>query len=224
MESVFLSYSFTKPEDRLIVSDVEDLFRSFGVRIITGLNLGGNELTPEIRELIDRSDALVSLATQREQLVSGEWVTHPWILEEFGYAKSIGINAIAILENDVTMGGGLERSEYIPFDRANSAEAMLKLAKTLGVWKEKAGNRLKVRLLPDDLLDDLNLPSIQYQFNSLGSPLGWHDVKPVLEPGGVYVHVNGARDDYLIEVKVFDRDHTKCSRATSQSMPVIVES
>ncbi len=223
MESVFLSYSFSKPEDRLIISDVEDLFRSFGVRTITGLNLGGNQLTDEVRALIDQSDALVALASQREQLASGEWVTHPWVRDEFAYAKSIGKNAIALVEKDVTTGGAYESYERIPFDRNNSAPALLKLAKTLGVWKEKAGNRLKVRLLPDDLLDDLKSPSFQYQFNSLGNSLGWHDVEPVLEPGGIYVHVIGARDDYLIEVKVSDSQHIKRSRATSQTMPVTVE-
>ncbi len=223
LESVFLSYSFSKSEDRVIAAELEDLFRSFGIRTITGLNLGGNQLTDEVKSLIGQSDGLVALASRREQLASERWVTHPWIHDEFGHAKSIGKKAIAIVEEGVSTNGAYESHERILFERSNLAPALLKLAKTLGIWKDKAGNRLKVRLLPDELLEDLQSPSCQYRFISRGISLNWRDVNPVLEPGGIYLHLQGVRDDYLIEVQVSSPNGVRRSRATAQTMPITVE-
>ena len=194
MKSIFLSYSFSKPEDRVIVAEVEDLFRSMGVRTVTGLNLGGGQLTDEVKLKIYETDGLVALASRREQLTSGDWVTHPWVIDEIGHARSIGKNTIALVEDGVTINGAYQSNERIHFDRNDATSAILKLAKTLGIWKEKAGNRLKVRLLPDGILEDLQSPSCQYQFISRGNFLGWNDVTPVLEPGGAYIHLQGVRD------------------------------
>jgi hypothetical protein len=207
LESVFLSYSFSKPEDRLIAAELEDVFRSFGVRTVTGLNLGGNQLTDEVKALIKESDGLVALASRREQLASGDWITHPWIRDEFGYAKSVGKNAIALVEDGVSTNGAYESYERIPFERNNLAPALLKLSKTLGIWKDKAGKRIKVRLLPDELFENMQSPSFQYQFISRG----------------IYLHLQGVRDDYLIEVQVSSPSGVLRSRATAQTMPITVE-
>lgn len=223
MKSIFLSYSFSKPEDRVIVAEVEDLFRSMGVRTVTGLNLGGGQLTDEVKFLIYESDGLVALASRREQLASGGWVTHPWVIDEFSHARSIEKNTIALVEDGVVINGAYQSNERIHFDRNDVTPAILKLAKTLGIWKEKAGTRLKVRLLPDGLLEDMQSPSCQYRFISRGDFLRWNDVKPVLEPGGAYIHLQGVRDDYLIEVRVSSPDGVRSSRATAQSMPITVE-
>lgn len=222
MESIFLSYSFSKPEDRFIVVEIEDLLRSMGIRLITGLNLGGNQLTDEVKSLIKQSDGLIAITSRRDQLASGNWVTHPWVLDEFSHAKSIGVNAIALVENGVSINGAYKSHEHIPFERQELSPALLKLAKTLGIWKEKSGNRLKVRLLPDGLLENLQSPSCQYQFITRGDCLGWNDVKPILEPGGTYIHLDGVRDDYLIEVKVSSPNGVLTSPATAQTMPIIM--
>ena len=103
MESIFLSYSFSKPEDRVIVIELEDLFRSMGVRTVTGLNLGGGQLSDEVKLLINQADGLVALASHREQLTSGDWITHPWVIDEIGHARSIGKNTIALVEDGVTI-------------------------------------------------------------------------------------------------------------------------
>ena len=223
MESVFLSYSFSKPEDRIIVAELEDVFRSFGVRTVTGLNLGGNQLTEEVKSLINASDALVALASRREQLASGDWITHPWIRDEFAYAKALEKHAIVLLEDGVPPNGAYQSYEYIPFERNNLAPALLKLSKTMGIWKDKTGSRLKVRLLPDELFENMQSPSYQYQFISRGNSLGWRAVNPVLEPGGIFLHLEGARDDYLIEVQVSSPTGVHRSRATAQTMPITVE-
>lgn len=223
MESIFLSYSFSTPEDRSIVVEIEELLRSFGIKLETGRNLAGGQLTDEVKSLIRHSDGLIALASRRERVDSGDWITHPWIRDEFGYAKAINKPSIALVEDGVRTNGAYENYERIPFTRDDTSPALLKLAKTLGIWKDKAGNRLKVRLLPDDIVDELESPSYKYQFVSRGDSLGWEDIEPVLEPGGIYLHLQGVRDDYLIEVEVSSRNVVRRSRATAQTMPITVE-
>lgn len=223
MDSIFLSYSFSKPEDLDIVRQVEDLFRSFGIITRTGLNLGGHQLTDKVFSLIDESDALVAIASRREELVGGGWVTHPWIRDEVGHARTKQKSTIVLAEDGVSSGGAYESYERIDFQRDNLDPALLKLAKTVGIWNDEAGNHLKVRLLPDDLLEKMNSPSCEYQFISRGNTLGWNEVKPILEPGGAYLHLKGVRSDYLIEVKVSGQNEIRRSRATAQSMPITVE-
>jgi hypothetical protein len=223
LESIFLSYSFSKPEDRILVVEIEELLRSFGIKLETGLNLGGNQLTDEIKSLIRRADGLIALASRRDRLDSGDWHTHPWIRDEFTFAKASDKNAIALVEDGVTTNGAYESYERIPFNRDDPSPALLKLAKTLGIWKDKAGSRLKVRLLPDDIVDELESPSYKYQFVSRGDSLGWNEIDPVLEPGGIYLHLQGVRDDYLIQIEVSSRNGVRRSRATAQTMPITVE-
>lgn len=224
MDSIFLSYSFSKPEDRLIVMEIDDVFRSLDLRPLTGLNLGGEQLDAEVQNLIRQTDGLVALASRRERKDNGGWTTHDWITGELNFGRFEEKPSVALVEDGVELGGFGQLHEYIPFDRDNLDPAMLKLAKTLGVWKRKAGKRLKIRLLPDALADELPIATFRYQYVFRGDQLGWKDVKPVLEPGGIFVHLSGARDGYLIEVEVDNPQRaSRRSPATAQTTPVQVE-
>jgi len=86
MDSAFISYSFSKHEDRDIVFEIENVFRSFGVRTDNGRDLGGEELTDEVMQKIDNNDCLVALGSRRDQLTSGEWQTHGWIVDEYRWS------------------------------------------------------------------------------------------------------------------------------------------
>ena len=98
MRRVFLSHSFAE-RDRALVTHVESLLRSHALVAITGRNLGGGQLTPEVARLIEGSDAMVALFTQRQNEPPG--VTHPWVLQEFGHARLRGMPAIGMYETGV---------------------------------------------------------------------------------------------------------------------------
>ena len=54
---VFLAYAF-RDQDRDLVADVEALFESHNVRLVTGEQLGGQALTPAVKERILESHGL----------------------------------------------------------------------------------------------------------------------------------------------------------------------
>ncbi|CAG0957683.1 hypothetical protein RHDC4_00497 [Rhodocyclaceae bacterium] len=142
---VFLAHAFRK-EDALLVAEVEKLLRKRHLEIVTGEDLGGGQLTPEVQRRIDASDALIALLTRRVRQEAGGWATHPWVQDELGRARTLGKPAIALVENGIDIGGMYQPHEQIPLDREQSDKALLKLAETLLVWQPSRVRRWPVLL------------------------------------------------------------------------------
>ncbi|MEM7305270.1 MAG: toll/interleukin-1 receptor domain-containing protein [Planctomycetota bacterium] len=221
MRSLFLSYSFSKHEDRLLVSEIEDVVRCHNVVQDNGKHLGGDALTDEIRRRIEEADALVALATRRDQLASGRWTTHPWVRDEFGHARAHDKPAILILETEVDHGGAYAAHEWIELDRASPAAAMLKLSKTIALWRADAGRHLRVQLVAEDL-DGGHLSECRYRFAYRGQYGEWTPGQPILEPGGCFLEINGVREGRLIEVQLLRDGQRWRSRATPQFTPIVL--
>ncbi len=80
-EKIFLGFAF-RNEDRELATNIEVLLASHNIKMITGEHLGGDQLTDAVTERIDQADALIGLLTRREQLASGGWTTHQWVLHK----------------------------------------------------------------------------------------------------------------------------------------------
>ena len=181
---VFLSYSFSKDEDRPLVSEIEDVVRSHGIGLETGRNLGGKALTPELQRRILSCNGLIALASQREQ-VDGKWRTHPWVHDEVQFARANQRPTMVLFETDVEFDAGFyQENEYAKFERTALTPALLKLSKTLGIWLDSFGRPLKVELHPRDVVKDLGAIQCKVRFYDGGTALAWRDVEPVLEEGG----------------------------------------
>ena len=202
---VFLAFSF-RDEDRDLVAQVERLFESHDVRLVTGETLGGQALTPEIKKRIEAADGLVALLTRRDALADGNrFTTHPWVDDEHGHARQVGTPAIALIETGVETGGMYGEDEYIAYDRAAPLDAFLALSATLGVWKRQRGRLLKVQIQPQDLAHDLafrdNGVVCAYRCARAGQRTDWADA-PLLDEGlGVYAYLS-IPDDSLIQLRV----------------------
>lgn len=138
---VFLSQSFAT-DDRDLVRCLERLLSSHDVLVVRGRRLAGNQLTTEIKKLIDGADALVAFMTRRDRI--GEqgrdlWRSSRWIDYEYTHARDQGKQAIALVENGVEDGGPYEGYERIHFERTDMLEAFLALSETLRIWKESIG-------------------------------------------------------------------------------------
>jgi hypothetical protein len=226
MRTIFLAYAFRDP-DRELAAMVERLLASHNLRAVTGEALGGGSVTPEVQARIQKADGLIALLTRRDQLASGGWTTHDWVRDEIGYAR--GLNppkpAIGLREEGVEFGGAWTQNERIDLDRANPAEALLRLSETIGEWKRKAGRLVKVQLLPDNVVSPLvnvNGVTCEYRFVHEGDEVGGADgVKLIGETGGTFIYVRGAQDEYMVKVRIRHPDR-RCwaSLATSQYLPV----
>lgn len=225
MERIFLSFSF-RDQDRELASQAERLLNSHGITVITGRRLGGEALTPAIQQRINECDGLVALLTRRDQLAGGGWTTHNWVRDELTFARDHDKRTIALVEKDVQAEGAFGENERLPFDRDAPLEAFLALSETIGVWKHEAGRRMRVQILPPEFVEWAaalpNEPVCLYRvFDANGQPSEWHEAKAVPEPGGMFAHLRGIRDGYLVQLKVQYNAQTWQSRAMSpQALPL----
>jgi len=82
------------------------------------------------------------------------------------------------------------------------------------------GGRLKVRVLPESIEENHQQATFEYRYVHRGRHLEWNSARAVPEEGGVFLHLTGAREDYLVEVKATVENKILRSPATSQTMPI----
>ena len=208
-----MSHSFDG-EDRELAGYVESLLSSHNIGIVTGRDLAGDRLTAAIRKLIDHhAHGLIALKTRRKRVGDrGEnrWRTSPWIDYEYKYARDQGKQAIAMVEDGVETGEAFENYENyerIDFDRSDPLEALLKLSRTLGIWKENFGILRVVQVRPDKLGREFR-PNCdlkcRYRFLREGVWGQWDEADPIPQPGGgIHLYVWGVQDDEaFIQVEI----------------------
>jgi hypothetical protein len=203
MRKVFLSHSFAD-RDRALVTYVESLLRSHGLIAITGRNLGGGQLTPEVARLIEGTDAMIALFTQRENEPPG--VTHPWVLQEFGHARLRPMPAIGMYETGVPLAAtdaGFERIDYSPPD---ALPAFVRLSETIGEWKRSAGRLLKVMVMPTDVAQSLGARAdrvrCECRFLIQGEDTAWQTARVRREIGGVFVFLRVPDDVEAVQIRM----------------------
>lgn len=223
MEKVFLAFAF-RPEDRDLVANVETLLESYGVMVVTGDRVGGNQITPAVKTRIDDSDGLIALLTRRDQKADGTWTTHDWVKYELQHGRDQGKPAIALVEDGVEISGPYGEHERITLSREKPLDAFLSIAETIGLWKREGGRHLKVQILPEALASSLGSGTsntrCRYRLCYRGTFTAWKEVEPVLEPGGTFLYLQGVCDEHMIQIEVFEQNKSWRSPATSQWMQV----
>lgn len=222
MNKVFLSCSF-REQDRELVTAVEGFLKSLDVQPITGDALGGSVLTSAIMDRIEQCDALIALATPRDRLTKGKFNTHPWVRDELNHARGRKMLAIAVVEKSVDMQGAYQEHERINYDPDQPLPAFIKLAQTVGLWRQQSWRKLRVRLLPDSLSTKLGSATCEYRFTSDGRPTPWREAGLIHEVGGTVAWLNGAQEDSLVELRVSLGGGTWSSRAVPQWIHVKLE-
>jgi len=207
MKTAFLAFAF-RDSDRELANQIEQLLASHDVRVITGERLGGEALTPAVKERIDQSDGLIALLTRRDQIATGGYTTHQWVQDELGYARGNDKRAIALIESGVNVGGAYAPNEYIAFDSTDPLASFLALSDTVGQWKREIGRTIKVRILPPKLAvklgQGMETIKCRYRFYVGGSSTDWKESTPVPEPGGTFVFLEGVHDHHTIQLEIIE--------------------
>jgi hypothetical protein len=207
VNTIFLAFPF-RPEHEQLVRYIDRTVRSHGLLLITGEILGGGGLTPEIQKRIVQSDALVALLT-REQKIEGkdEWLPSEWVLTEYISARGRNQRAIAVVEAGVKVKGAYAEHEHIDLDRTALCETLIRLSETIGIWKLEAGRSLEIRLLPEAAATIASKDTTKCEYR-LVSPAGdataWQVGRARPKPGGVFLVVQGVREDAAIEVRILE--------------------
>src|SRR5882724_12760486 len=207
MKEVFLAFAFND-EDRELANQVEQLVGSHDVMVRTGKSVGGQALTPAVKDLIDKTEGLIALLTRRDKIPNkrNKYTTHPWVRDELNHAREKHKNrTIALGERGVEVGGMYGENEYIPFDRKNSLPAFLQLSETVGRWKREVGRTIEALILPEDLGVKLFQGTIKIRYRlipKIGKAADWEEAEPVTKIGGTIVHLWGVKEEDTIQLEV----------------------
>jgi hypothetical protein len=223
---VFLAFSF-RDEDKILVTNLQRLIESHRVEVITGERLGGEQLTPGVQQRIEECDALVALLTYQKK-PDGTYTTSNWVREELVYARAKNKKAIALVEENVDLGGMFASHEIIPFARESESltESILRLSETIAEWMREVGRHVKVQILPQEIAKQLAHEDggvrCSYRLWLKNKTWGsWFNVTPLAEDDGrTFVWVNNVQDDHLVQIRVELSNEIWSSPATTQWMLV----
>jgi hypothetical protein len=224
MRKVFLSHSFGDP-DRSLVSLVERLIRAHGLVPTFGRNLGGGALSDEVTRLVDEADAVVALLTRRPGDAAN--VTHPWVLQEHGYARMKKKRAIALYEAGVPVQGVDGGFEHIDLDRADAAPALVRLSEVLGDWRARAGRLLKVQVLPEDVARqigrDVESVRLEYRCQVDDEEGRWEAASVRREALGVFAYMRVPDATTMLQLRAIGPGVNAVSPYTPLWMPIRFE-
>jgi hypothetical protein len=198
MQQVFLSFTYNPHPDHVEVTEklrryVSVVIETMELKVVTGEDLGGEQLTDEIKRRIEASDALVALVTPwKDQL--GNKVPPPWVQDEFTYAKAMDKPAIRLLHTDFAAAGMYAAHEYMQVKPDNPTDALIKLMRTLRLWKDGVGRPMDIEITPieaDAHFDTAQVKSCEFQLFMNYKEGPWRPATVWPQPGGMYAHLPG---------------------------------
>ena len=210
MDTIFLSYTYNPHPD--YVDEIEELVKNIKIiaesqelRVVTGFDLGGGALTPEIQQRIEDCDALVALLTPWEDNY-GNPAAPPFVNDEYTFAVNKGKQSIRLLHTLLKNQGMYANQEYIQFDPLHQVDALLKLMRTLALWKKKLGRSHEIQFLPTELVKNLNNAGAnshcEYQLLINRKPSQWKTIDIWPEPGGMVTYIPNVPDGAKLNLKV----------------------
>jgi hypothetical protein len=198
MERIFLSYTynphpdFTQSTDRLQRA-ARVVAEALGLRVVDGVDLGGRAIDVEIERRIDEeADALVAIVTPQAD-PAGNPVAPPYVTDEYQFARSRKKNAIRLIHERLSVSGMGQHDEYIPLRDGDELNAVLKLLRTLALWKRQAGRPMLVEIEPADLGDRYRVDALghvcEYRVLADYAYSGWERATIWPEPGATFAHL-----------------------------------
>jgi hypothetical protein len=209
MQQVFLSYTYNPHPDHL--AEAEELRRrastvieAMDLHVATGEDLGGEVLTNEIRERIDKTDALVALLTPWRD-GQGNKVAPPWVNDEFTYAKAKDKRAFRISHPDYAAAGMYAAHEYTTYSVERMADTLMKLMKTLALWKKEDGRPMEIEIAPDasgQRFEPARVRDCEFQLIRNYEESDWRKSKVIPRPGGLFVYLPGVPDQAELRLRL----------------------
>lgn len=209
MQQVFLSYTFNphpehEAETAALRRRVGMVIESMGLLEVNGEDLAGGGLTPEIARRIKAADALVALITPHNAPGAAK-VAPQWVSDEFAHAKALGRPAIRIIHAELSAGGMYAADEYIPFTAAGGADTLIKLMRTLALWKRQVGRTMQVEIASGGAelpFDAERGHQCEVQLFTNFETSVWQPAQTLREPGALYAFVRGVPEQAKLRLRL----------------------
>jgi hypothetical protein len=209
MQQVFLSFTYSPHPD--YTAETEDLrrrvgmvFESMDLRPVTGEDLGGQGLNPEVKNRIEKADALVALLTPHAD-AAGNVEIPRWVADEFAHARALGKPAIRIVHSKLSAAGMFAGEEFIPHTPGKTVDTLLKLMRTLALWKRQHGRPMEIEIAPTDIglrFDPARGHQCEFQLFQNFEESAWRQAKIWPEPGAIYAYIPGVPDQAKLRLRL----------------------
>jgi hypothetical protein len=208
MKTVFLSFSFSQGQE--LTRAVERLLASQEIGIITGRQLGGEQVDSAVEDKILQADALISLLTKKAKVKRGELPTSQSVLQEYYFARNRKMRAIAVIEDGLKFND-MSNRESIRYQVDKPLETILRVSETIAEWRREMGQELKVQILPSTLAEKLGtndrlICSHRLLEKDISTP--WKDVPAIPEEEGTFVYLRGVRAGHRIQLRVMEQQQS----------------
>lgn len=205
MKTIFLSFSFSQGHE--LTRAVERLLASHNIGIITGRQLGGEQVDTAVENKILEADALISLLTRKAKVKRGEAPYSQPVLQEYYFARNRRMRAIAVIEAGLKFKD-MSNREFIPYEAEKPLETILKISETIAEWRRDLGQELKVQIMPSALAEKLGtneqlICSHRLLEKDISTP--WKDVPVIPEEEGTFVYLRGVRVGHRIQLRVMEQ-------------------
>lgn len=210
MEKIFLSYTYNPhpvhaQETERLVRAARMVIESLGLRVSDGVDLGGRAIDAEIENRILDADALVAVATPQDD-GNGNLITPPYVDDEYKLAKSKGKHAIRILHQALPAKGMGQHEEYILHAGGAELESILKLMRTVSIWKRQEGKPRKLEVDPAPLGGRYSHGAFGHQFEyQLLDGMNYSEWKPATlwyEPGVSFAYLPGVPEQAKVKLRL----------------------
>lgn len=211
MERIFLSYTYNpvdayKQETDDFIKHIKIMIEAMGLRVLDGVDIGGWAIDEEIQKRITTSDALIAVMTPWQD-AHEQIVIPPYVLAEYGIAKEQRKPAIRVIHDSLSVQGMFSNHEYIQHSAASEVQTLLKLMRTIFLWKKKAGKNIQIKIKPSEIGSRYDVHShlhqCHYQLLVDHEQTGWKPAKLWNEPGATFAYIPNVPDESKLQLRLY---------------------
>lgn len=203
--NLFVSYAFND-ENRWIEDLAIPLIRSLGFEVISGQHMEGEIIVESVEARMKECRGCIGFTTRRDQLPSGKFGTHPWVIDELTLARALKLTVIEVREEEVQVLGAANSFVQLRYARDARDKLLVQLAEALAKWPTRI---VRLRIQPPQAGADEFRRFVlrggvlcRYQVQSRGRTIANGDA--VIEPvtAGFFIELEVPRDDVLVQLEI----------------------
>jgi hypothetical protein len=206
MRKIFVAYGYN-PRDKWVEELVFPIIEAFGVEVVTGGEVWGGQIPPEVETRIRESFGLIAFATRRERIRTGSYTTHRWVTDELACAVALARPVIEVRETEVDGQGGIAGDrQRITYDANARDKCLVELTRAIGRWCQ--GLSVSLQLRPQAAVDKIralrNEPGFRcmYTLRQGGQSSGPQPVDLVPFKGGLFIDLMNVPRQSLVQIRV----------------------
>jgi hypothetical protein len=185
---VFVGFGYNE-RDNWVKVQVFPILECMGFVVVTGEDMHGELLQPEVKRRIEQSDAVVGFLTIRDAENKGDFNSHLWVQNELLWGNAKEKPIVPIKEENVKVPDAmLGNIQYIPLRQNDRLACISELVRALG---RRHIRRIKLEPEEDALRKEINKWRVDQNFS----------IRYRTQDG-----VNGLESDYKTgRLEVFDQ-------------------